>query len=361
VKEKPLPAAKNGKFKTILIAVLIIINTLFLYSTEVSEKHYLVFYLSFYFVPVILAGFWFGLRSALASSLGITLLYLPFTVMHWKGFSADDLNNMMEMILFNAVAVIFGVLRDREQAEQKRSREAENLAAIGRAMTSVAHDMKTPLIAIGGFSRLVQGKLQKYSSKNEDYKTLAEEAQEKLDIVINETRRLENMVKDMLDFAKPMELHRSEEDVKGIIEECLSVIRDLAQEKRLNLHTQSSENLPPVSLDAMRMKRVLINLVMNAIQASPEGGTITVHSYQRGNKVIIEVIDCGCGVPSDKREEIFWPFYSTKKEGTGLGLPIAKRIVEAHRGRLEVLENKEKGAIFRILIPVNESGPGKTR
>jgi two-component system, NtrC family, sensor histidine kinase HydH len=356
-----LLAVRKRKSKTILITFLILVNTLFLYSTEVRERHYLVFYLSFYFVPIILAGFWFGLRSALATSLGITLLYLPFTAMHWKGFSADDLNNMMEMILFNAVAVIVGVLRDRERAERERSREAENLAAIGRAMTSVAHDMKTPLIAIGGFSRLVQRKLQKYSSNNEDYKTLAKEAQEKLDIVVNETQRLENMVKDMLDFAKPVELHRSEEDVKRIIEECLSVIRDLAQEKRLNLQAQSSENLPPVSLDAMRMKRVLINLVMNAIQASPEGETITVHSYQKGNKIIIDVIDCGCGVPSDKREEIFSPFYSTKKEGTGLGLPIAKRIVEAHRGRLEVLENKEKGAIFRILMPVNGSEPGKAQ
>jgi signal transduction histidine kinase len=130
----------------------------------VSERHYLIVYLSFYFVPVLLAGFWFGLRSAITTSLSVTTLYLPFTVMNWKGFSESDLNNIIEMIFFNAVAVILGILRDRERAEQKHSREVESMAAIGRAMSGVAHDMKTPLIAIGGFSRLVQVKLQKCDS-----------------------------------------------------------------------------------------------------------------------------------------------------------------------------------------------------
>jgi signal transduction histidine kinase len=230
---------RRKKSKTALIIFLILANTFFLYSTEVSERHYLVFYLSFYFVPVMLAGFWFGLWSVLATSLSITVLYLPFTLTHWEGFSADDLNNILEMILFNTVAVILGVLRDRERLEQRRSRVAENLAAIGRAMSGVAHDMKTPLSAIGGFSRLVQRKLQKCDSDSEHCTIVIGEVQEKLDIITSETQRLENMVKDMLDFAKPVELHRAEHNINRIIEECLAVIRDVAQKKSVHLSTSA--------------------------------------------------------------------------------------------------------------------------
>ena len=349
-----MPEVRRKKSKTALIIFLTLANTLFLYSTEVSERHYLVFYLGFYFFPIILAGFWFGLWSVLGTSLSITVLYLPFTVTHWESFSADDLNNILEMILFNAVAVILGILRDRERAEQRRSREAETLAAIGRAMSGVAHDMKTPLVAIGGFSRLIQRKLQKCDSDSEQCKIFTREAQEKLDVITNETMRLENMVKDMLDFAKPLELHRSEHNINRIIEECLAVIRDVAQEKRVKLQLQPSEDLTAVSLDAMRMKRAVVNLVMNAIQASSDGEVVTVRNYRKDNKAIVEVIDNGRGIPSDKKEEIFSPFHSTKKEGTGLGLPIVKKIVEAHRGHLEILDNQEKGTTFRILMPLNE-------
>jgi two-component system, NtrC family, sensor histidine kinase HydH len=343
---------RESKFKILLIIFMILANTLFLYSTEVSESHYLIVYLSFYFIPVVLAGFWFGLRSALTTSISVTTIYLPFTVMHWKGFSESDLNNIIEMILFNVVAVMLGVLRDRERAEQKRSREVEGMAAIGRAMSGVAHDMKTPLIAIGGFSRLVQGKLQKCDSGSEHCMIVTKEAREKLDIVISETRRLESMVKDMLDFAGPLELHQSKVDIIQLVGECFDVIQDIAQDKGIKLKTQSCDALPPVHLDAMRMKRALINLVMNAVHASPEGENVTINCSRNGNSATIDVIDRGCGIPREKRKEIFSPFFSTKKEGTGLGLPIAKKIVEAHQGHIEVLNNPERGLTFRVHLPI---------
>ena len=111
-------------------------------------------------------------------------------------------------------------------------------------------------------------------------------------------------------------------------------------------------NLPPVSFDVMRMKQALINLLMNAIQASPEGETVTVSTYQKGSYIGIDLSDNGCGIPHRQREEIFAPFSTTKKEGTGLGLPIAKKIIEAHDGRLEILDNTERGTTFRVLVPM---------
>jgi signal transduction histidine kinase len=103
------------------------------------------------------------------------------------------------------------------------------------------------------------------------------------------------------------------------------------------------------------MKQVLINLLMNAVQASPEGETVTVTVCQKGRYIGIELSDNGCGISFTQSEEIFAPFSTTKKEGTGLGLPIAKKIIEAHKGHLELLDNPEQGATFRILLPI-ESG-----
>jgi signal transduction histidine kinase len=288
----------------------------------------------------MLAGFWFGLRGGLGTSLSITLLYLPFTVMHWNAFSAGDFNSIMEMVLYNTVAVVIGGLRDREQASQRRLHEAGRLAAMGKAVSGLAHDLKTPLIAIGGISRLVHRNLEEDSPHRE-----------KLSMIVEETQRLERMIKEMLDFSRPLELHRSQEDMTKVISQSLAIVSGLAQERNVRIEWQFSQNLPLTSFDATRMKQALINLLINAIEASPTGEIVSVCTYQKGKKIIIDVSDHGCGIPVDKKEEIFSPFFTTKENGTGLGLPIAKKIVEAHKGYMEVLENCEKGVIFRIMIP----------
>jgi len=160
------------------------------------------------------------------------------------------------------------------------------------------------------------------------------------------------MMKDLLDFARPLALQREQEDLNKLIAESLSVVEDEAQRRKVNIRHTPSEKLPPVAMDTMRMERVLINLIMNAVQASPEGETVTVQTYRDGSSLVVDIADCGCGIPLDNREEIFNPFFSTKKEGTGLGLPIAKKIVEAHEGHIKILDNPEKGVTFRLMIPI---------
>jgi len=340
VRQESFMAARRTKAKIILIAILVGGITLLHYLTELKEHLYHLSYQGLYFLPVMLAGFWFGLKGGLGTSLGITILYLPFTVLHWDGFSAGDFNSIIEMVLYNTVAVVIGGLRDREQAGQRRLHEAGRLAAMGKAVSGLAHDLKTPLIAIGGISRLVHRNLEENSPHRE-----------KLSIIVEETQRLERMIKEMLDFSRPLELHRSEEDINKLISQCLAIISDLAQERQVKVQSQSLQDLPLSSFDPLRMKQVLINLLINAIEASPEGETVAVYSYQKGRKIIIDVSDRGCGIQADKKEEIFSLFFTTKENGTGLGLPIAKKIVEAHSGYLEVLENHDKGATFRVIIP----------
>ena len=334
-------AMKASKVKTLVIILVIATITFFHYLTELEVHRYHIFYQGLYFVPILLAGLWFGLRGGLRASLSITALYLPFTILHWAAFSAEDINSLLEMALYNLVAVVLGILRDREKKDQLRLREAENLAAIGKAVSFLAHDMKTPLIAIGGFSRSIK------SSHRFD-----EKGHEKLDIIIQEAQRLEDMVKEMLDFSRPLELHVSTRDIQPVIKESLDVVRDLAGEKNVELRVQSAQGLPACSIEAMRMKQVLINLLNNAVEASPEGGVVSVATFHKGKSLFLEVSDQGSGIPTHKKSEVFLPFYSTKKGGTGLGLTIVKRIVEAHSGRVDILDNPKKGTTFRIVLPL---------
>lgn len=334
---------RNGKAKLMLIIALLAAITVFQYACHLGQHYYLVFLQDLYFLPLMLAAFWFGLRGAVATSLTITIVYLPFILMHWEQFSPDDLERLLELLIYNIVAAVLGILRDRERERQKGLLEAQGLAAMGKAISGVAHDMKTPLIAIGGFTRLVQQKLKPDDPNHE-----------KLDIVIKETRRLETMVREMLDFSRPLELHRQKMDLNRMVTESLAILNDIAQQQQIELEDELSPEVPPIALDEMRLKQALINLVTNAIQASPEREVVTVRTYQNGTKLILEVSDHGNGIPVEQRSRIFNPFFTTKKEGTGLGLPIVKKIVETHNGRLEVLDNVPKGLIFKMVLPLTE-------
>jgi signal transduction histidine kinase len=223
----------------------------------------------------------------------------------------------------------------------KALKDAENLAAIGRALSCLAHDMKTPMIAIGGFSKQVQRNI---SRSHPDWN--------KMEIVLSEIERLEKMVKDMLDFSKPLHIQKSLEDFSTILEESITVIKPLAEKKSIEFSVESSVPPPPLLLDRFRIIQVFINLLTNAIEASSEAQTVKIRYCKRGDDLVVDVADRGSGIASEIKKDIFLPFFTTRKEGTGLGLPIVKKIIEAHKGSLEVLDNPAKGAIFRIRLPV---------
>lgn len=346
---KAITYANNGemglkdklRFSIYIIGTLLALITLLHYVTDVRLIRWHLLYRDAYFFVVILAGLWFGLRGALTVSLSITVLNVPFNIVHWNGMSVFDVGRLADLFLYNVVAMALGILRDRQKSEEERARESENLAAVGKAVSALAHDMKAPLTAIGGFSQLVK----RYIQQDHPHR-------DKLDIIIGETRRLENMVKEMLDFSRPLELKRSAHGLDTLIKECVGVVAAEARRRKVLVKHESVPGLSATPIDCMRMKQALINLLMNAIQASPEGETVVVSCRQRRDRSIIDVIDCGCGIPLDQRAEIFMPFFTTKKDGTGLGLPIVRKIVEAHQGKILLLDNQGSGTIFRVILPI---------
>ncbi len=234
----------------------------------------------------------------------------------------------------------------RRNAE-KALREAENLAAMGRALSALAHDIKTPLIAIGGFTRLVQRRLD--PRDNSEY--------DKLGIVLKETERLEKMVNNMLDFSRPLKLECSPVELDRLSEECLSVVEPVAHARNVTVRLESPPDLQPILLDSARMRQALINLMVNAVQASPEGDAVLVAIHRKYGQTVVEIVDHGPGVPGEMREEIFIPFVTSKKDGTGLGLPVVKKVVEAHGGHVRVLDTPGGGATFRVELPSSASPP----
>jgi signal transduction histidine kinase len=234
----------------------------------------------------------------------------------------------MEIALYNAVGVILGLLVDRERTDQRRLREAESYTAIGKALLGVAHDMKTPLVAIGGFARSVQKRMDR---TNPDHR--------KLDIVLAETERLERMIKGMLDFSRPLTLDQSREDLNQAIMESLPIVENVAAEKEVKVELRLEEGPLLVNSDQRRMKQVIINLLINAIEASEQRETVMVCTRRERENVVLEVSDHGCGIPGERKEEVFIPFFSTKKGGTGLGLAIAKKVVDAHGGEISFRPN----------------------
>lgn len=254
--------------------------------------------------------------------------------------SSVDLDRLTDLVLYNVIAIVVGILRDRERARRKDTSEREQLALAGKALTAFAHEMKTPLVAIGGFVRRAKKHM---GETNPD--------REMLNIVIHETERLEQLIEDMLDVSRPMEIERSQVDPNQLIDECIHIASNSAKEKKIQLINNSKDTLSTFLLDPHKIKQVIINLIKNAIEASTEGKTVIINAYTKEKTLIIDVTDMGCGVSIDKREKIFTPFFSSKKYGTGLGLSIALNIVEAHQGNISVVDNPTGGATFRIAVP----------
>ncbi len=324
-----------------LVAGLVISVTFLQYFTRVNAYRHHILYEGLYFIPIILAGFWFGLRAAVSVSLTIVLLYVPFLFLSWTNFSGYELTYVMDLVIYVAAAALIGYLREREWAEESRAREAERLAAMGKALSALAHDLKTPLIAIGGFCRLVQKRMSP-----------EDPLREKMEIIAQESGRLENMMVDILDFARPLKLNVEREDIRKTITHTLSIAEPIAEKKSVPLRMRFPANLPIFSFDRSRLEEALLNLVKNAIDASPPGEVVWVEAYPHGSHLNIEVVDRGNGIPRDIRDHIFEPFLTTKQGGTGLGLPIARKIVESHGGRIEVIHNG-KGTTFKVSIPTD--------
>jgi two-component system NtrC family sensor kinase len=227
---------------------------------------------------------------------------------------------------------------------QKAMINQEKLASIGRLSAGVAHEINNPLTTILTTAILLQEDLDPDDPNYHELDTIAKEA-----------LRCRKIVTSLLDFARQTKPMKKESKVNDLIQESVSLTRKQAAFKDVNLTQQLSDSLPSIFLDRGQIQQSIINLVINAIEATDPGGSITVTSSfeKRKNNIEITITDTGEGISAEDQVKIFDPFYTTKQEGTGLGLAITLGIIEQHGGTIEVASKKGKGSTFKIKLPIN--------
>jgi signal transduction histidine kinase len=222
--------------------------------------------------------------------------------------------------------------------------QSEKMAALGAMMAEITHEIRNPLVSIGGFTRRLAKKMQ------------SGEAKKYIDIILSEVSRLEGIIHDNLSYIKEMAPQLAETDMNSLLEEIFTLYEDELAQRRIRVEKDFSPRMPRLMIDPQQIKQAVINILKNAMEAMENGGTLTIRTYpvDEAREAAIEFGDTGPGVSSKAMHNIFNPYYTTKTRGTGLGLPITNRIVKAHEGRIELRNRDTGGAVFTIKLPFPE-------
>jgi two-component system, NtrC family, sensor histidine kinase HydH len=223
---------------------------------------------------------------------------------------------------------------------QKRLVRSERFAAVGEAAAYVSHEIKNPLMVIGGLARQVQKKLEGDPSLTE-----------KLEIIRQEVQRLENLLGEIRDFTRPATPVKQEIDLNTVIHEVDALLEGEAKTRGISLEEHLDPHLPPLQADPNQMRQVLLNLVKNAFEALDSGGRVTLRSGAEDRQVWFAVQDTGVGMSPEVLDKIFNPFFTTKEKGSGLGLAVIHKIVSDHHGVVNVKSSPEQGTTVTVKIP----------
>jgi signal transduction histidine kinase len=329
------------KYVAVFVAIFVLFITYLHYSTFPKIYSFHDVYKELYYIPIFLGALAFGLKGALLLYLSVFVFEIPFVIKGWTGTFASEVSRLLHLVLQGLFAIFAGYLVDREKKVREQTEKERYLARIGQVATAIVHDLKNPIITILGFSKRIK-----------DRKGNADEA---IDIVMDSALTMQKIVQDVLDFSKPLQLTLKREDIREVIAKACQFCEAKAGGEGVHLLTTVPASPVYVELDSFHMERALINLVSNAIEASGRGQTATVSIEVGRHNVVLRVVDQGSGMDGETLENIFTPFYTKKKEGTGLGMPIAKKVVEAHKGKIHIDSKLGIGTEVRIELPYKGS------
>ncbi|MEM2146973.1 MAG: PAS domain S-box protein, partial [Candidatus Jordarchaeaceae archaeon] len=239
-------------------------------------------------------------------------------------------------------------LEELVEERTAKLREAERLAAIGETAAMVGHDLRNPLQAIVGSLYLLNNKLKTETSLSHQlkyYLGLLQTIEAQVDY-------MNKIVSDLEDYARPVKPHLTLTDLHQLIKDILSII---TIPEKIKLIIEIEENFSHIFVDSTMMRRVLSNLITNAVQAMPSGGQLTIKASKTDSMALISVEDTGAGIPEENMSKIFQPLFTTKSKGQGLGLAVCKKLVEAHGGEITVKSEVGKGTTFIVKIPLKKT------
>jgi signal transduction histidine kinase len=270
-------------------------------------------------------------------------------------YSHEDIELLSTLANQMAIAIENARLYEDLKRSKSYMRRADRLASLGTLTAGLAHEIRNPLVAIKTFTQLLPERLNDEEFLNKF-----------LGIASGEVDRIALLINELLEFAKPSEPKLELENITTILDGMILLISTEAKKKQINVIKNYALDLPPVQIDREQIKQVFLNILLNAIEATPEDGSITVktRSFMKpgGEPYIqIEFTDTGCGIPPEKLEEIFNPFFTTRSAGSGLGLSISHQIVEDHKGYIHVESELTKGSSFFINLPLPQENPKRRR
>jgi PAS domain S-box-containing protein len=247
--------------------------------------------------------------------------------------------------IFDTAGTFIGtvnIVSDVTELKNLRERviKTERMAALGEVAARVAHEIRNPLVSLGGFAKRLE-------------KRLDGGLKEYADIIAKEVERLETILNEILGFVKEARIMKETVNAGRILEEVIAPMQAEIEDKGVVLVKESGEPID-IFVDPNRMKDALLNILRNSIQVVDAGGTVTVKTYRKDGECVFEIADTGPGISEADKPYIFDPFFTTKKSGTGLGLTITHRIIEEHAGRIEVRSEPGKGSTFSVFIPLKK-------
>ncbi len=240
--------------------------------------------------------------------------------------------------------VIFSDLTARKET-QRRMAQAERLATLGELMAGVAHEVRNPLTAIRGYVQILR------------QQTTDPIHQEYLSVVLKEIDSINKVIQQLLDFSRPRHSQWQQVSLNALVEETLVLVQTAGVQARVDFISELDNELSPISADRELLKQVLLNILINAVQAISARGKIRIRTWQYSDsQLAISIEDNGCGIDLSLQKKIFDPFFTTKASGTGLGLALSQRIINAHQGDIRVTSLPGYGATFTLILPINPQG-----
>ena len=247
----------------------------------------------------------------------------------------------LSMLEMEGKITITAIIRDVMEQQKLKGRmlQSERLAAVGQAVAHVAHEIRNPLMIIGGFSNQIKTKL-------DDEREL-----HKIDMVLEEVQRLERLVANLGDFTKEYRLLKRPADINSVIKDVIKIMTGVCSLEKYSFKKMLSKEVSEIHCDPDKLKQVFINIISNGLEAMHDGGSITISTEKIPKGVEIRIHDEGVGIPNEDLQHIFEPFYTTREQGSGLGLSISYKLIEAHNGDIWAISSPGKGATFIIQLP----------
>lgn len=327
----------------------------------------------FYYLPIILAALWFGFRGGLTCSLVVSVVYAPHILFQWGGHLTVEMEKYLEIVMYNIVGSVTGLLAQRErerslelqrtaegleasckklQAQSERIiaieeqlRRSEKLSTLGEMAAVLAHEIRNPLGSIRGTAEILRDDYHPGDPKHEF-----------IEIQIKETERLNHVVEDFLRLARQQPVELRDCSIREELETIVTLVTKDAQDRGISLRLEPNAEESVVRGDGEKLRQAFLNIIINALQATPSGGSVSIVLDKAESGFEIRFRDSGSGIAPDNLKRIFEPFYTTKSDGTGLGLAVTRRIIEGHGGKMDIESEMGQGTTVSVCLPMLAEG-----